>query len=137
MPTQNKPILVVEDDLDLQQILAYNFKLAGFDVVQHTNGLEAWRWLERNEPALIVLDVLLPGVNGIDLFTRLRETDRLAATPVIVTTALQQDETKRASYRIGAAMVFRKPFSPTRLVKHVVAALSGVRHPIDLAAISA
>lgn len=128
------PILVVEDDADLQSILVYNLRKAGFDVVALSDGLAAWRWLEANRPALVILDILLPGLDGIELFGRVQRDARLAKTPVIITTALQEESTKRESYRIGATMVFRKPLSPTRLAKHAVAALSGPRRPADLAA---
>lgn len=131
---KKEKILLVEDDQDLQTIVSYNLEKAGFDVTRFADGHQAMQWLRQNEADLVILDLMLPGMNGDELYTRLRGEGKLEKTPVIVTTARADDETKRNSYRLGAAMVFRKPFSPTRLVKHTLAALAGVRRPVDLAA---
>jgi DNA-binding response OmpR family regulator len=127
-----KNILLVEDDQDLQTILGYNFEKAGFAVNSIGNGADALAWLRENKAELIILDLMLPGLHGSELFARLRAEGKLTDTPVIVTTALADEDTKRRSYQLGASMVFRKPLSPTRLVKHAISALAGIRHPADL-----
>ena len=127
-------VLIVEDDADLCRILNYQFVRAGFDVAAFHHGHDAVRWLDQHTPALAILDVLLPGLDGYALCRTLREHPRseVRDVPVIMLTALFEDEHKRHGYRTGATMFFRKPMYTKRLVRHARALLESGRYPRSL-----
>ena len=129
---QRKTVLFVEDDKDLHAIVKWNLEREGYQVAGFEDGSTALAWLRSQKPDVAVLDLMLPGMNGLELYERMRALDSYTEIPVIIITALQEDQVKRAGYKAGALMVFRKPISPTRLAKHVTAALSGWRLPRQL-----
>jgi len=113
-------ILVVEDDVDLQSLLEYTFENEGFDVTGYDNGAEAWEYLEGGgHPSAIILDLMMPGVDGMDILRRYEESEDLADIPIVVLTAWESEDTVEEAFDRGADDYVTKPFSPNELVVRV------------------
>lgn len=113
-------ILIVEDDRDLQPLLEYTFENEGFDVTGHDNGADALTYLEEGgRPACIVLDLMMPGVDGLDVLEGLAGTEELSEIPVVVLTGWDADEPVEKAFDRGADDYVTKPFSPNELVMRV------------------
>lgn len=113
-------ILVVEDDQDLQPLLEYTFENKGFEVVTFDNGKDALEYLtDGGRPACIVLDLMMPGIDGLDVLERRAENDKLASIPVIVLTGWDADDAVEKAFERGADDYITKPFSPNELVVRV------------------
>jgi CheY-like chemotaxis protein len=113
-------ILVAEDNVAMANVIAFNLRKAGFDVLHVASGDIAWKQLQLEEFALLVTDFQMPGMNGGDLSRRIRQEPSLAAIPVVLLTAkcLELDvEYYRETLGVNAVMM--KPFSPRSLVQLV------------------
>lgn len=97
-----KSILLVDDDLTLREMYAERLKAEGFSVEMAKDGEEALRKATELKPNLILLDVMMPKINGLDVLKRLREQEDTSQIPVIVLTALIQDREKMESITRGA-----------------------------------
>ena len=116
-------ILVVEDEPDIAALVAYQLAHAGFGVRTASTGSEALRALEMDPPDLMVLDLLLPEVNGLDILQMVRSKEDLQRLPVVVLTARGKDEDRIRGLELGADDYVAKPFSPRELVLRVEAVL--------------
>ena len=118
-------ILVVDDEEDICDIIRYNLEDAGFIVSVSMNGLDAWNRLERKQPDAIILDLMLPGMDGIDLCKKIKARYNI---PVLMVTARSAETDAVLGLEIGADDYIRKPFSPRELVARVRTVLRrGVR----------
>jgi two-component system, OmpR family, phosphate regulon response regulator PhoB len=120
-------ILVVEDEHDISALVAYHLTRDAYRVRTAADGLEALRIIEREPPELVVLDLMLPGMSGLDLLRELRRRPALQFLPVILLTARKEEEDRIEGLRLGADDYVAKPFSPTELVLRVGAVLRRVR----------
>lgn len=116
-------ILVIEDESDIAALIAYQLTHAGFQVRTASNGREALRVLDADPPDLIVLDIMLPEISGTDLLKTLRSRKETERTPVILLTALREEEDRVRGFELGADDYVSKPFSPKELVLRVRAVL--------------
>ena len=117
-------ILVVEDDVNINQVVCEYLKDAGFAVAPHTDGLAAKEFLESGaQIEMCILDIMLPGLSGLDLLKLVRRGEQLAHIPVMMLTALGDEQTQLASFDYLADDYVTKPFSPKILVKRVLALL--------------
>ncbi len=113
-------ILVAEDNLAIGNVIGFNLKQAGFEVVQVVSGETAWTCLQQQDYDLLVTDFQMPGMNGGDLCRRMREEPSLAAVPVILLTAKGMEiDTEYYRETLGVSAVLKKPFSPRGLVQLV------------------
>jgi two-component system, OmpR family, phosphate regulon response regulator PhoB len=115
MPT----ILVVDDEKDIRDLIALNLEREGFDSIEAADGLEALRLAQKEEPDLILLDLMLPQKDGLSVFRQLREDSRTAGIPVIMLTARGKLEEKIGGLEVGADDYIVKPFSPRELMLRV------------------
>ena len=116
-------VLVVEDDADIARLVAYHLRAGGFEASLSRDGREALEAARREPPDLIVLDLMLPGVDGLEVCRELKRTPATSRVPVIMLTA-RGDETDRvAGLELGADDYVVKPFSPRELVLRVRAVL--------------
>lgn len=113
-------ILVVDDDLTLSEVITFTLRRAGFDVIAAFEGQSAYRLWRSEAPDLVVLDIKLPGIDGLTLCRRIREE---SATPVIILSVQGADEDVVNGLEIGADDYIAKPFSPAQLVARVRAVL--------------
>lgn len=121
-------ILIIEDDADIAESLVYNFKREGFNPIVAESGEKGLRLAldEKQSPSLIVLDLMLPGMSGIELCRRLRKETATEKTPIIMLTAKAAEIDKIAGLEMGADDYMVKPFSVKELVARVRAVLRRV-----------
>ncbi len=117
-------ILVVDDEISLQETLAYNLKKQGYDVETTGDGAEAIEMAREIEPDLIILDVMLPGLDGFEICRILR---REMTTPVLMLTARDDEIDRVVGLEVGADDYLAKPFSMRELIARVKAMLRRVR----------
>lgn len=120
---KKKSILVVEDDEDIQQLVSYNLVKAGFDVECAETGEEGIRKIEAEVPDLVLLDLMLPGIDGSELCRQLRLNEEHRELPVIMLTAKGEDADVVAGFDVGADDYITKPFSPEILISRIKAVL--------------
>jgi DNA-binding response OmpR family regulator len=119
-----KMILVVEDDVNINQVVCEYLKDAGFAVVSHLDGEKAKEFIESGAKIdLCIFDIMLPGISGLELLKIVREQESLAQVPIMMLTALSDEQTQIASFDSLADDYVTKPFSPKILVKRAVALL--------------
>jgi two-component system phosphate regulon response regulator PhoB len=109
-------VLIVEDERDLQRVLTYNFRQAGFDVVSAMNGETALRAVREERFDLILLDLMLPDLSGTEVCRRLKQSAQTAAIPVIMVTAKAEEVDRVVGFELGADDYVVKPFSVRELI---------------------
>jgi two-component system alkaline phosphatase synthesis response regulator PhoP len=116
-------ILVVEDDLDIAALLAHTLRKAGFDVETRHTGADILTRVQRDMPDLLLLDLMLPGVDGRDICRALRADPKTAGIPIIMLTARAEEHERIGGLELGADDYITKPFSPKEVVARVRALL--------------
>jgi CheY-like chemotaxis protein len=113
-------VLVVDDDPFIRKLIATTLEdVAEFDLHEAQDGLEALEVAERERPALIFLDVDMPGLDGIEACRRLREAEPARPPTIVMLTAAHGDSVERESEDAGADLFLTKPFSPLELLRLV------------------
>ena len=112
-------VVVVDDDKEVQEIVTFALKRNGFEVVVASNGREFQDILTTYTPDLVILDVMMPGLDGYQLFDSLRKNASTQHVPVIIMTAHAENIYERISLDLGAAVHITKPFHPLELVVKV------------------
>jgi two-component system, OmpR family, phosphate regulon response regulator PhoB len=116
-------ILIVEDEADLVRTLEYNFRQAGFEVYTATTGREGLRIAAAKTPDLVLLDLMLPDLQGVEVCRLLKADPKTRSTPVIILTARGEEVDRVVGFEIGADDYVTKPFSVRELVLRVRAVL--------------
>ncbi len=120
-------ILIVEDDENIQQLVGYNLVKAGFQVLYADNGEQALALVFREKPDLVILDIMLPGLDGREVCKNLRQDPRSRRLPIIMLTARSAEDEVSAGLDLGADDYITKPFSPKILVSRIKSALRRTR----------
>ena len=120
-------ILVVEDDEDIAKLLEFTFASAGNAVLRETEGPEGLEAVRREKPDLVILDVMLPGMDGFSVLREMRRDSATANTPVIMLTARAEEVDRIVGLELGADDYVVKPFSPRELVLIAKKVLSRTR----------
>lgn len=120
-------IWCVEDDASIRDIEVYALQSSGFGAVGFADGTSFWDALQADRPELVVLDVMLPGLDGLELLRRMRERPDLAAIPVVLATAKGAEYDKIRGLDLGADYYLAKPFGVMELVSCVKAVLRRCR----------
>jgi len=116
-------ILVVEDETDLAELVSFNLKQEGYGVAVAADGASALAEARRQPPDLILLDLMLPDLSGIEVCRRLRAEAATASVPIIMVTARGEEIDRVLGFEVGADDYVVKPFSPRELVLRVGAVL--------------
>lgn len=116
-------ILVVDDDPDILEILSYNLNTEGYKVITAENGVEAVKKAKRKKPHLVILDVMMPEMDGIEACEQIRETKGLENTLITFLTARGEDYSQVAGFDAGADDYITKPVKPKVLMSKVKALL--------------
>lgn len=119
-------ILVVDDDPDILEILSYNLKKEGFNVLTATNGEDALRVARLEKPNLIVLDVMMPGIDGMETCEKMRNTPELSNVIIAFLTARSEDYSQIAGLEVGADDYISKPIKPKVFLSRIKALLRRV-----------
>ena len=120
---QDKQILVVEDEEDILELVSFNLKKQGYQVRGVTSGEEALQEVRRKIPSLIILDLMLPGVDGFDVCKSLKNNPRTKTVPIVMLTARSEEADIVIGLELGADDYLTKPFSPRELIARVRAIL--------------
>ena len=121
--TRRSRVLVVEDDRDIADLVRLYLERAGYATDAVFNGSDAPAAVRREQPDLVVLDLMLPGLDGLEVCRALRSDAKTAAVPVIMLTARAEESDRIAGLELGADDYVTKPFSPRELVARVKALL--------------
>lgn len=119
----NKKILIVDDERDIVALVSYNLKKEGFSVSSAFDGEEALKKIRSGEFNLIILDLMLPGISGIELCRILKNDPQTSSIPIIMLTAKGEEIDKVIGLEMGADDYITKPFSPRELIARVRAVL--------------
>jgi DNA-binding response OmpR family regulator len=116
-------VLVADDDEDILGLVSFRLERSGYEVAAAKDGEEALRLARKLSPALVVLDVMMPRLDGYEVARRLREDEATRGIPVILLTALAHEADVARGFESGADDYLRKPFSPQELAARVQAVL--------------
>lgn len=120
-------IWCVEDDASIRDIEVYALRSTGMEARGFEDGTSFWEALQQEKPTLVILDVMLPGIDGIELLRRMREDPNLEAIPVVMATAKDSEIDKIQGLDLGADYYLTKPFGVMELVSCVKAVLRRCR----------
>ena len=126
-----RKIFVVEDDLDIQEIVLYALRSAGFEAQGFEKSMEFWPALEESLPDLLLLDIMLPGEDGLSILKKLRSDTRTKPLPIIMLTAKGSEFDKVKGLDAGADDYIAKPFGVMELISRVNALLRRIGHHAD------
>lgn len=118
-------ILVVDDEVNITQILEFSIGSEGYQVITASNGEEAIERARREQPDLIILDIMMPRIDGYEACRILKSNPLTKSIPVVLLTAKGRDIDKRLGYEVGATDYFVKPFSPNKLIDRIHELLVG------------
>jgi len=116
-------ILIVEDEKDIVKMLDYNLKKEGFKTSSARNGEDAIGLAKKEGPDIIILDLMLPGIDGLEVCKILKNDTKTASIPIIMLTAKSQESDKIVGLELGADDYMTKPFSPRELIARIKAVL--------------
>lgn len=123
----SKRILIVDDEASLRTLVRANLEVDGLEVSEAVDGIEAMRILAESQPDLILLDIMMPGKDGIEVLEDLAADKKLKGIPVILLTAKGEQEDLEKGAALGARGHITKPFDPEQMVRTVKAALGMIR----------
>jgi len=119
----SQTVLVVEDETDILDVIQHNLKRAGYDVLAAKTGIDGLRRVRDAAPDLVVLDLMLPGMDGLDVCRRIKEDPLTKATPILIVSARGEESDVVVGLELGADDYLAKPFSPRELIARVRAVL--------------
>jgi DNA-binding response OmpR family regulator len=122
-------ILIVDDDPVIVRLLQINFRLEGYEVDTASRGEDALEKVRANRPDVVILDVMMPGIDGWEVCRQLKESPAVRHIPVIFLSARAQDEDRQRGYALGVDEYVTKPFDPMALVEKVRRVIPGSPDP--------
>ena len=122
-PDQNRTIVVADDDTDVVDLVSRHLKAAGYGVTPAHDGVQAIAAARRELPALIILDLMLPEMSGLEVCKTLRSHETTARIPIVMLTARVEEIDRVLGFELGADDYVTKPFSPRELVLRIQAVL--------------
>ncbi|MCF8364850.1 MAG: response regulator transcription factor [Bacteroidales bacterium] len=129
METENHKILLVDDEKDILEFLGYNLKKEGYTVVTARNGKDAIKIAKEENPHLIILDVMMPKLDGIETCGEIRSIPELSNTIIVFLTARGEDYSQIAGFDAGADDYITKPVKPKVLISRIKALLRRYQVP--------
>ncbi|PRR78592.1 Alkaline phosphatase synthesis transcriptional regulatory protein PhoP [Clostridium liquoris] len=125
-------ILIVDDEEHIRELLKFNLENVGYDTICAEDGIQAIDMAKNERPALILLDLMLPGMDGYDVCKEIRMNSNISTTPIIMLTAKSEELDKVLGLELGADDYLTKPFSVRELMARVKAVLRRTSaHPIE------
>ena len=113
-------VLIADDELRLRKVVALHLKKSGFDVIEASNGKMAVELAQKNIPDVVVLDVMMPELNGLETLKIMKSTKDLQDKPVIMLSAKASKEDIEMGINLGASRYLTKPFSPKQLLDAIL-----------------
>jgi len=130
-------VLIVEDEPDIRGLLVFHIEREGYQVVRSSDGADALRQVRARPPDLVLLDLMLPGMDGLEVCRRLRQDPATAPLPIVMLTAKGDEVDRVLGLELGADDYIVKPFSPKEVVARIRAVLRRSRAPAGTAPIVA
>jgi len=128
MSTDKLKILLVDDEPDILEIVSYNLKSEGYQIVTASNGVEAVKAAKKHQPNLILLDIMMPEMDGIEACEKIRKIDSLEHVIIAFLTARGEDYSQVAGFEAGADDYITKPIKPKVLVSKVKSLLRRLKN---------
>lgn len=122
-------ILIIEDDKDIVELVGYNLAKDGFQVVSCGDGLTGLAQIRKSPPDLLILDLMLPKLSGLEICKQVRGDEKLNRLPILMLTARGEEADRVVGLELGADDYVTKPFSPRELVARVKALLRRIQSP--------
>ena len=123
-------LLLVEDDTTLSKMYQRKFEADGFSVATAYDGLEGLKKMAEEKPDLVILDIMLPRLDGVSVFKKMRSTPETFKTPVLLLTNLDQEDTVFECFKLGAVdYLLKSTVTPDQVVKKIENLLKGVEGP--------
>ena len=116
-------ILIVEDERDISEMIEYNLQKEGYETICVSSGEEAVQAAKKKNPDLVILDIMLPGIDGFETCKKLKSSEITSPIPIIMLTAKSREADKVVGLEIGADDYMTKPFSPRELTARIKAVL--------------
>lgn len=116
-------VLIIEDDPNISRLISYNLKKEKFEATTAESGEEGLRQVRLNRPDIIILDLMLPGIGGLDVCKTLKSDNKTKNVPIIMLTAKSEEIDKIVGFEVGADDYVTKPFSPRELTLRIKAVL--------------
>lgn len=123
MSQETKKILIIEDEFPMRYLIEYQLKHNGYEVNLAKDGLTGLKEIQKNRPDLVLLDVMMPGMDGFEVCQRIKQAPETSDIPVIFVTASEAYEYRLRAFDVGAAAYVTKPFRPEQLVEQITAVL--------------
>src|SRR5688572_15373997 len=127
--TQKKRILLIEDEEDVAALVKLHAELSGYRLHVEVDGVNGYRTIEREKPDLVILDVMLPGENGLDVCRKMKGSPELRNIPIILLSAKGEELDILLGLELGADDYVTKPFSPKILFSRIKAVLRRGKDP--------
>ncbi len=124
----NRDVLVVEDDREINELVGAYVQIAGFEYRSALDGASAIAEAREKLPSLIVLDLMLPDTDGFEVCRKLKSEEQTSHIPIVMLTALSDEEHQRKGRECGASEYITKPFDPDRLMAAIKENASGNGH---------
>lgn len=123
MDKETKKIVLIEDDEDIAELIHLHAEELGYEIRAEYNGLKGYRAIQEEKPDVIVLDIMLPGLNGLDICRQVRENPEITDIPLIILSAKNEELDVVLGLEMGADDYVEKPFSPKVLFSRIKAVL--------------
>jgi two-component system alkaline phosphatase synthesis response regulator PhoP len=120
----SKKILIVEDDPSFSRAISHMIGKEGYEVITASNGLAGLRMAKEDKPDLLILDVMLPGLDGFEICSRLRADSPTARLPIIMLSAKGQETDKTTGLKVGADVYLTKPVDRAVLLENITSLLA-------------
>jgi DNA-binding response OmpR family regulator len=125
-------VLVIDDEKDIVTLLRYHLEKAGYQCLEGVDGPTALRLIRDHHPDLLILDLMLPGMDGLEVCRQLRQDVATARLPILMLTAKAEEVDRVVGLEVGADDYVVKPFSPRELIARIRAILRRAHEPADL-----
>ncbi|MBE0428902.1 MAG: response regulator [Thermoleophilia bacterium] len=122
-----KQVMIVDDEASLRALVRANLEIDGFEVSEAVDGIEAMKMMRESKPDLVLLDIMMPGKDGIEVLEEMAADSELRNIPIIMLTAKGEQEDLQKGVDLGARGHITKPFDPEQMVRTVKAALGIIR----------
>jgi len=128
----SKRILVIEDDPASLRLMQYILEHKGYEVLTAVNGLDGLKKARSEEPDLVILDVMLPGMDGFDICYHLRAEPQTAKLPILMLSAKAREVDRDTGLKVGADYYITKPVAPAEIISNVEALLAQGEHNLPV-----
>ncbi|MBI3021726.1 MAG: response regulator [Candidatus Omnitrophica bacterium] len=128
--SEKRPIIVVaDDDVDILNVIKLKLEANGYRAITARDGQEAIAAVQKHRPAFVILDVMMPRLNGFQVARMIKFDKRLKSTPVLLLTVRQQETDRNLGHRVGADEYLAKPFDPQQLLDRIASWLKRKAEP--------